>query len=112
MTTNHQRGFIQNIVIIAILLGIVFLSQQSYTKPYGKQFFASLEGHTKAYSTKASEWLKSTVYPKINQEVQSRGESAKNEIEVQKNNTAQTIWENGKNYFAEKYSKTFGANVK
>jgi len=112
MNTNRQQGFVQNIVIIAIVLVVAFLSQQSYIRPYGAQAFDYISAYTKTYSTKAGDWLKSTVYPKINQEAQSRGESAKNELENQKNNVAQNVWENGKNYFAEKYSKTFGAKVK
>ena len=109
---NHQNGFVQNIVIIAVLLAMVFLSQQSFAKPTAQKIISQISEKTKEYSQKAGDWLKAKTNPYIAKEVQNGGERVKEEVIKQKNNLLQNIWENLKKYFAQKFSKTFGTEVK
>ncbi|MBI2050116.1 MAG: hypothetical protein HYT35_01515 [Candidatus Staskawiczbacteria bacterium] len=96
-----QKSFIQNIAVIVILLITVFLSQQPYFSEFGR-----------AYWVKATDWFENNVYQKISGEVEQKSVFVQQEVEKQKNNVAQNIWERFKNYFAEKFSKTFGTQVK
>lgn len=96
----HEKGFIANIVIIIAILVVVFLSQQPSFKPASQ-----------SYWSKATDWFKASIYPRVSGEVVKRGEPLQQEINNQKNNAAQTLWENIKNYFAEKFSHFFGTKV-
>jgi len=111
MEDSNQKGFVQNIVIIVILLAIVFFSQQIYFRESGKNLYLQADKYARVYIGKASDWLKINVYPKISGEVQKGGVEAQKEIAKQKNNLLQNIWENLKKYSAEKFSKTFGTKV-
>ena len=107
-----ERGFIQYIVLIAFVLGIAFLSQQPLFKPYGKNLYNQASIQASLYWSKANNWVTASLYPKATQEVQNRGEPLQEAIIDQKNNFAQNVWENIKNYFAEKFSKISGTQVK
>jgi len=111
---KHESGagFIKNIVIIVIVLAVVFFSQSAYFRPIGKNLFLQIKEKTGVYLVKAGDWLKAIVYPKISGEVAKRGVVVQEEINKQKNNILQNIWETIKNYFAIKFSKTFNVEVK
>jgi hypothetical protein len=51
------------------------------------------------------------IYPKASGEVSKLQDTAAQKITEQKNNIMQNIWGIIKNYFAEKFSKTFGTPV-
>lgn len=108
---QQTRGFIQNIVMIAILLAVVFLSQQSYTQTFGKNWATQIEKKSGAMWQKANDWFKVNIYPKATQEAQKRGAPLTQAITQQKDMVAQTIWEKIKNYFAEKFSTIFKTKV-
>lgn len=111
MNTNYQKGIVKNIIVIIILLTIVFLSQQAFTQPIGKQIFSQISEKTGGYVAKVGDWLKTKINPDINKEVQDRGEKAQEELIKQKDGAVKSIWGNIKNYFAEKFSKIFGTKV-
>lgn len=102
-----KRGFTKNILIIVVILAIVFLSQQAYFRPIIKNLYQ--QGNK--YLIEAQNWFKTNIYSKVSGEVEKRGEEAKKEINKEKNNILQNIWGKLKNYFAEKFSKTFGTKV-
>ncbi len=103
-----NRGFIKNILAIAVLLTVVFFSQQPYLRDSGR----SLYSQCNQYLAKARDWVYVTIYPKVRSEAEKRGEVVSQEFEKQKNNFFQDIWEKIKNYFAKIFSKTFGTDVK
>lgn len=70
-----QQGFIKYIVIIIIILGIVFLSQQAYIRGFGKTLISAVADQGGAYLAKGSNWAAFAVLPKISGEVQSGGET-------------------------------------
>ncbi len=109
---NKSGGFIQNIVLVVVLLAIVFLSQSPSFKPVAQNAYNQASKNVGPYVQKGQSWFAATIYPRVSQEVASRGEAVKQEVTTQKNNAAQNIWENFKNYFAEKFSKFSGTNVK
>ena len=110
---HMKKGdLVKNIIIIAVILVAVFLSQQPYFKKNSKNLFSQATKQINVYLVKTGDWLKAHIYPKVSGEVAKGGAVAQEEIKKQKNNILQNIWENIKNYFAEKFSKTFGTKVK
>ena len=88
---KQEKGFIVNILAIIVVLGIVFLSQNPQKMP---------------------EWVKTNIYPKISIEVQNRGGELAQQANTAKNNFAQNIWDEIKNYFAQKFNGIFKTEVK
>ncbi len=106
-----EKGFILNIVMIVVILTLVFLSQQPYFMNTGKNLYLQGIKQGGIYWSNFDEWFKSNIYPGVSREVTRRGETVKKEIDKQKNNVVQNIWEKFKSYFAAKFSKTFGTKV-
>ncbi len=108
----NQKGFIKNIVIIIILLAVVFLSQQPYFEKYGNDLYLKAKPQIEIYWTKATNWVKNNVYPRVSGEVEQKSAVIQQEINKQKNNIMQNTWEKIKNYFADIFSKVSGTSVK
>ncbi len=108
---KNERGFIQYIVIIIIILVIVFLSQQPYFRGIGKNIYNQAEAQIGSYWSKANNWVRVNVYPRVSSEAQKRGEAIKEEVNKEKNAIAQNIWEKIKKYFSEQFSKFSGTKV-
>ncbi len=115
---NHESGagFIQilviNVIILAILLATVFLSQQAYFAPYGKTLYVKGVGQFNVYWLKLNYWADTNLYPRLSGEAGKGGQLITQEITKQKNSIAQSVWENIKNYLAQKFSKLSGTEVK
>lgn len=109
---NNQRGFIQNIAIIAVILAVVFLSQQYSADNKENGAYSQIMAQTQQYISKAEDVVKTDIGGKVSGEVAKQKEHISQEVTTQKNNLVQNIWENIKHYFAEKFSKTFGTEVK
>lgn len=107
----RQDGFIKNIVMIAIVLAVVFLSQKSVQNPFVSQITLKAQEDAKTYSHQASDWVLAKILPHANQEVQSRGESVQKAVVAEKNNLVNNLWDNVKNYSAQKFSQIFGTKV-
>ena len=97
---QNQKKFIKYIIIVAIILSIVFLSQQSYSREFGKNLFFKASETISGYWTKGSNWVTDDVYPKVNEDVQKRGEIIKNEIDSEKEKVSTNIGDKIKNYFS------------
>ncbi len=107
----NEKGFVKNIIIIIVLLTVVFLSQQTYFNKVGKTLYFQAEPQIKVYWVKATDWLKNNIYPKVSGEVELKRAIIQQEINKQKNNIVQNIWEKIKNYFADIFSKVSGTPV-
>ena len=99
------------LVIIIILLTVVFLSQQLYFNEVVKKLYFQAETQTKVYWTKATDWFNNNVYPMVSREVEQKSTFIQQEINKQKNNVVQNIWEKTKNYFKDIFSKVSGTQV-
>ncbi|MBM3206433.1 MAG: hypothetical protein FJZ43_02340 [Candidatus Staskawiczbacteria bacterium] len=108
---ENNRGVIKYFIIIAVILSVLFLSQQEFVKPFGKSFYSWSKNETNKYWSKSTNWLGASFYPKLSKEVESRGEPLKNEVITQKDNAVKNIWEKVKNYFAENFSNLTGTKV-
>ncbi len=97
---QQEKGFIKYIIIIAVILVFVFLSQQAYSRFFGKTLISDATDQIKAYVAKGSNWVASKVYPKIAEEVQNRGEVIKNEVTKEKEKVSENILKKVENYFA------------
>lgn len=106
-----SKGSIQNIVIIAVILVAVFLSQQLYFKVVGESIYAEASKRGVEYWSKAKGWFGVSIYPRVSGEVGGIQSTVAKGITEQKNNLAQNIWEKIKNYFAEKFSNISGTKV-
>lgn len=98
-----EQGFIKYIVIIAIILAVVFLSQLTYFRGTGKTLISDATNQASAYLAKGSGWITSKIYPKINDEVKSGGDTIKNTITNtvdQQKKVPENILEKTKNYFS------------
>ncbi|KKQ22317.1 MAG: hypothetical protein A3G45_00625 [Candidatus Staskawiczbacteria bacterium RIFCSPLOWO2_12_FULL_37_15] len=112
MNKKNEKGFAKNVVIIIAILVVVFLSQQPYFRGYGKDIYNKAESQIALYWSRASDWVKADVYPRIGGEVAKRGEAIKEEVDKGKNNIAQNIWDKIENYFAGLFSKSTGAQAR
>lgn len=104
---NMNKGFLQNVVAIAVVLGIVFLSQQPQTRPMGRAAWSQ----ALTYWQKGRGWFEAKLLPQAAPELAKRGVPLKNAITQQKNTFAQNIWDNMKNYFSEKLSQISGTQI-
>jgi predicted PurR-regulated permease PerM len=97
-----NKGIVIYIVIIIVILAIVFLSQQSNFKEFGKNLFSLSQGYNKTgeYMANGSNWVKDNILSKIGGEVQKRGDMAKEGITEQKEKISENVGEKIKNYFA------------
>lgn len=100
---------IKNIVVVILILLAVFLSQQPYFSKYGKNLYFQIKPQIEAYWTKTADWFKNNVYPRVSGEVEQRSAVIRQEIDKQKNNIAQNIWQKIKSYFANILLKISGA---
>ncbi|MFI5206357.1 MAG: hypothetical protein ACHQVK_05460 [Candidatus Paceibacterales bacterium] len=99
---------IKNTIAILAILLVVFFSQQPYTRTYGQKIYTQGQSY---YAT-GQDWVKTNVLPKVSGEVGKASVSTTQEVTKQKNNFVQILWEDFKLYFAQKFNKTFGTNVK
>jgi hypothetical protein len=86
-------------IIVAILV-IVFLSQQDYSREFGKSLAIKASESISGYWAKGASWAADNVYSKASEEVQNRGEVIKNEINLEKEKVSENISEKIKNYFS------------
>ena len=75
---KQEKGFIKYFVIMLVILGVVFFSQQAYSKKVGQNLIAAATSQGQAQLAKGSEWVNSNVISKISGDVQKRGEIVKN----------------------------------
>ena len=99
----NEKGFIANALLIAVVFGLIFASQQAFFKP----FLHTASEATKPYWEPVKTWVATHIYPITKMEVEKRGEIAKTQIEEQKQEAAQSIWESIKNYFTGNFLKIF-----
>ncbi len=107
---KKEQGFIKYIVIIAVILAIVYFSQQPYFRGYGQDLYSKASAVVQGYLSKGSNWAKDSLLPKIGGEVDKRGELIKTEVEQQKQNISETVGEKIKNYFSGVVDSVFGSD--
>ena len=108
----NEKGYIVNIIAIAVVLTVVFFSQQQYLKPNESALFLQAKNQTSNYITaKLQNSFLAKLYKNLSAQALKRGASVTEVIENQKNVAAQSIWGKIKNYLAGKFSKTFGVKV-
>jgi len=95
-----DKKIIFSIIAIIIVLAVVFLSQQAYTREFGKNIVAGAANQASAYLSKGSNWVVSTIYPKISGEVQKREGIIGNEVNQEKQNVSENIGQKVSNYFS------------
>ncbi|MCX6721484.1 MAG: hypothetical protein NT026_02710 [Candidatus Staskawiczbacteria bacterium] len=95
----HQR-ILKYVIIMAIILFVVVLSQQPYFKQWGKGLVDKVTNPAQTYMTKGSSWAKDTVLPEISGEVQKRGDIIKQEVAQEKQKVSENIGEKISNYFS------------
>jgi len=100
-----EKGFIQYVALIVIVLVIVFLSQGgNLLNLFGKgKTFTFINGAVQKgqeYLAKSSGWVADKVFPNIASEVEKRGEMAKEGIDGQKEKITESVSEKIKNYFS------------
>lgn len=96
----NEKGFIQYIVIIAVILALVFLSQKLFSHSNESTFITKATDQVKAYLATGSNWAMSKIYPTISGEVQKRGDMIKNEVNQEKNKVSENIGQKISNYFS------------
>lgn len=105
------RILTKNIIIIAVILTVVFLSQQPSFARYGGDLYALGTQKAGQYWLEGKDWFKTAIYPGANRGVENGKDIIEKEIVKQKDVAAKNIWEKFKNYFAEKFSKMSGTKV-
>jgi len=95
---QQEKGFVKYIVIVVVLLGAVFLSQQPFAREFGKNLLSKVSGAVSGYWAKGSNWATDKVYSKVNEEVEKRGEIIKDEIKTEKEKISENILEKAGDY--------------
>ena len=95
-----EKKFIFYIALIIIILVLLFLSQQAYSRKTGETLISAATDQVDSYIAKGSEWIKSNIYSKISGEAQSRGEMLKAEISQGKEKISENILSKVGNYFS------------
>ena len=95
-----QKSFIFSILAIVLILVVVFLSQQVYSRVVGKTLVSAATNQASIYVAKGSNWVDANVISKIGGEAQKRGDIIKNEVTQEKNNVSQNIGQKISNYFS------------
>ncbi len=103
----NQKGFISNIVIIIVILGIAFFSQQAGSERYGNM----VKSQAEHYWALANDFVKNNITSRLTPEVEKGKAQLEAKIETEKNNLNKSIWEKIKNYFAGIFSKFSGTQV-
>lgn len=96
----EQRVFIKYIIIIAVILVAVILSQQPFLRQWGQKVASKAPAPVQTYLTKGSSWASGSVLQKIGGEVAKRGDMIKNEVTQEKQKVSENILEKIKNYFS------------
>lgn len=97
---QSETGFIKYIVIIAVILLVVFLSQGAFFAEKGQNLVSNAQSAASGYLSKGSNWVASKIVPKVEEEVENGGAVIKNEMEEQKEKISETVGEKIKNYFS------------
>ena len=97
---QQEKGFTKYIVIVAVLLGIVFLSQQSYAREFGKDLLSKASAAVSGYWAKGANWASDKVYSKVSEEVQKRGEIIKDEVNSEKEKISKNVLEKAGDYLS------------
>ncbi|MCX6724016.1 MAG: hypothetical protein NT155_02445 [Candidatus Staskawiczbacteria bacterium] len=105
-----QKKFIIYIVAIIILLGVVFLSQQAYSQATGKTIISAAANQVGSYLAKGSNWVMSGIYPKIDEQVKSGGETITNAVNQEKQKVSEDIGKKIENYFSGIANAVAGKN--
>ena len=89
-----------SIIGIIVVFVVVFLSQQAYTRGFGKTLVLDATNQAKAVLAQGSNWAMANVYSKITGEVQARGDMIKSEVGQEQKNVSQNIGQKISNYFS------------
>ena len=93
-----QKKIIFCLVGIVIVLGVVFLSQQAYSRVMGKTLISDATSQAKAVLAQGTDWAMANVLPKISGEVQARGDAIKNDVGQEQKKVSENIGEKISNY--------------
>lgn len=93
-----EKGFVQYIAIIAVILAVVFLSQQPYFRGIGRDMFSKGSSAVQGYLAKGSNWAKDIALPKISGEVAQKQAMVANGIDQQKEKVSESVGTKIKNY--------------
>ncbi len=95
-----NKKIIFYIVLIIVILIFVFLSQQVYSRWVGKTLISGITSRASAYLAKGANWAMSDIYPKVNNQLKSGGETMQNKAEQTKQNIFSDAAKNIGNYFS------------
>ncbi|MGD0576609.1 MAG: hypothetical protein ABSA74_00855 [Candidatus Staskawiczbacteria bacterium] len=95
-----HKKIIFSIFAIIIILAVVFLSQQAYSRGIGKTIISDATNQAKAYLATGTNWVMSNVYPKISGEVQARGDAIKSDVSQEQQAVSQNIAQKISNYIS------------
>jgi hypothetical protein len=105
---------IKNIIIIAIILGLVVVSQQPHVKSWGQNALSWVEKTADPYTSKVTDLFENKVYPVVSGEVSKKvdiaGQEINLQIETQKEKISQSLAEKIKNYFSNIIDSIFFPN--
>jgi hypothetical protein len=97
---QQEKGYIKYLVIVSVLLGMVFLSQQLYAREFGQNLLSKASAAVSGYWAKGSNWVSDKVYSKVSEEVQKRGEIIKEEANLEKEKISENILEKAGDYLS------------
>jgi hypothetical protein len=91
---------IKNLIIIAIIIGAVVISQQPAVKGWGQNTLSWIEKKTDPYTSKITDLFEKKLYPTIGGEVEKRKDIIEQEIAEEKEKISETLAEKIKKYFS------------
>ena len=94
------QGILKYVIIIAIILLVVVLSQQPYFKQWGKTTGSEASKPVQGILTKGASWVNNNVASKITGEVQAKGDMINSAANNAKQNVSENILDKTKNYIS------------
>lgn len=91
-----MRQIIYYLIIIAVILVAVVLSQQAFSRVNEVSFISDAVNQARAFFAKGAEWTKGTLSEKVS----GAGEVIQSEIENKKEKISENILEKAENYFS------------
>ena len=102
-----QKNIIIYIGAVIIILVVVFLSQQVYSRTFGKTLVSAATNQIGEYAAKGSNWVLSKIYPTISglpaqagEVMEKRGDMIKTEVNQEKEKVSENIGTKIGNYFS------------
>ena len=95
-----DKKIVFSIIMVVVVLAVIYLSQQAYTRAVGKTMILDATNKAGAYLSQGTNWAASKIYPKITGEVQAKGDMVNAAVGTAQKNVSENVAQKISNYFS------------